>query len=284
MNYRFFLFIGLLIVLSCARRGRPEGGPKDFDKPVMIKAEPAFESVHFDTDEIKIYFDEFVKLKNINTQLIVSPPLKYNPIISPLGTPSKKITIKIQDTLLENTTYTFNFGQSIIDNTEGNILDNFKYVFSTGDYIDSLRVGGTIKDAFELELKDQATLMLYPIVENFNDSIIYKEKPTYVGSLLDSVNWEITNIKAGKYLLVALKDSRKDYKYMPAEDQIAFVPNYISVPSDTLYHLSLFKEILKFDVKTRPEELSKGHIIFGFEGDGRDFVIDPISEKKADFK
>lgn len=79
MRYRFFLFISLLIVLSCARRGRPEGGPKDFDKPVMIKAEPAFESIHFDTDEIKIYFDEFVKLKNINTQLIVSPPLKNNP-------------------------------------------------------------------------------------------------------------------------------------------------------------------------------------------------------------
>ncbi len=81
--------------MSCARRGRPEGGPKDFDKPIMVKADPAFESLHFEGNEIKIYFDEYIKLKNVNSQLIISPPLKNIPLISPLGTPSKRITIKI---------------------------------------------------------------------------------------------------------------------------------------------------------------------------------------------
>ncbi len=109
----------------------------------MVKADPDFKSLHFEEDQIKIYFDEYVKLKDVNSQLIISPPLKNVPVISPLGSPSKKITIKLNDTLQENTTYTFNFAQSIIDNTEGNILDNFKYIFSTGDFIDSLKVKGT---------------------------------------------------------------------------------------------------------------------------------------------
>ncbi len=284
MNYRILIFLSLFLLMSCARRGRPEGGPKDFDKPIMVKADPAFESLHFNEDEIKIYFDEFIKLQNINTQLIISPPLKNIPVITPLGTPSKRITIKLTDTLQENTTYTFNFGQSVIDNTEKNVLENFKYVFSTGDYIDSLKVSGTIKDAFQLELNEGPSLFLYQINEKFNDSIIFNEKPMYVGSLIDSVNWEITNIKAGKYLLIALNDASKNYKYNPKEDQIAFASNYVTVPSDTIYNLSLFKEILEFDVPIKPVEVNKGHIMFGYQGDGRDFEVKTMSDISSTYK
>ncbi|MCF6297231.1 MAG: Ig-like domain-containing protein [Flavobacteriaceae bacterium] len=285
MSYlRFFLFSLVLLSISCARRGRPEGGPEDFDKPIMVKADPDFESLHFADDEIKIYFDEFIKLKDINSQLIVSPPLKYPIVITPLGTPSKRITIKITDTLQENTTYTFNFGQSIIDNTRGNILENFKFVISTGDYIDSLKVVGTYKDAFQLEMKEKPTVMLYEVNENFNDSIIYNEKPIYVGAVLDSVNWNITNIKAGKYLLVALSDVSKNYKFNPKEDQISFLSKFITVPKDTVYSLKFFKEILPFGIPSKAKEESKGHIMFGFEGDPVDFKVKTISETSTDFK
>ncbi len=284
MKYRFFLFFTFVILIfSCARRGRPEGGPKDFDKPIMVKADPAFESLKFKSNEIRIYFDEYIKLKDVTSQLIVSPPLKYPLVITPQGTPSKYIRIKLQDTLQENTTYTFNFGQSIIDNTEGNILDNFKYIFSTGDYIDSLEVSGTIKDAFDMKMKEKPTLMLYQIDENFTDSIIYNKKPYYVGSTLDSVNWSITNIKAGKYLLVALNDNSKNYKFNPKEDKIGFNTKQITVPSDTTYAISLFREILPFRIPSKPAEHSKGHLLFGYEGVGKDFEVNVLSETPSDF-
>ncbi len=286
VNFHIFfrLLVLVFIISSCARRGRPEGGPKDEDKPIMVKTEPAFKSIHFNQDEIRIYFDEFIKLKDVTSQLIISPPLKYPPVISPQGTPSKKITIKIKDTLQENTTYTFNFGQSIIDNTEGNVLDNFKYIFSTGDYIDSLEVNGKIKDAFDLKMIESPTLMLYSVTENFNDSIIYNEKPMYVGSLIDSVNWNISNIKAGKYLLLALNDNSKNYKFNPKEDKIGFHSTYISVPTDSTYDISLFNEILPFKLPTKPKEVDKGHIVFGYEGDVTDFKVKPLSKTPANFK
>ena len=282
----YFIVLAYLLVLfaGCARRGRPEGGPKDLDKPIMVKTEPEFKSLHFKGNEIKIYFDEFIKLNNVTTQLIVSPPLKYPPVVSPQGTPSKKITIKIKDTLQENTTYTFNFGQSIIDNTEGNILDNFKYIFSTGDYIDSLEVKGTIKDAFDLEMIEKPTLLLYLVNENFNDSIIYSEKPMYIGSTIDSLNWNITNIKAGKYLLVALNDQSNNYKFNPKEDKIGYASSFITVPNDTTYNISLFSEILPFRLPTKPKESAIGHIIFGYEGDATGFSVKPISELNREFE
>ena len=278
--------IFLILVLSdCARRGRPEGGPKDENAPIMIVAKPAHLTTNFEENEIRIYFDEYVKLKDLQKQLIVSPPLKYPPIITPLGTPSKYISIKILDTLKENTTYTFNFGQSVIDNTEGNVLNNFKYIFSTGDIIDSLKISGTIKDAFKKDADKNITVLLYEVNESFTDSTIYKEKPYYVASTLDTTAWEITNIKAGTYLLMALKDASINYKFNPKEDKIGFLEEYISIPKDSNGHIiNLFKEELPFKLK-RPSEVSKGHILFGYEGVADSLKIVPlsISEKFKSF-
>jgi uncharacterized protein (DUF2141 family) len=210
--------------------------------------------------------------------------LKYNPLITPQGTPSKRITIKLQDTLLANTTYTFNFGQSIEDNTERNVLDNFKYIISTGDYIDSLKIGGRIKDAFNLEMIEGPTVMLYPVDSSYSDSIVFKSKPTYVGSTVDSLNWSITNIKAGTYRLIALNDRSKNYMYNPSEDKIAFHEEMVQIPGDTIYDLRLFKEIQAFELQGRPKEVTKGHMIFGFRGDTLNTRIEVLSEKPESFR
>ena len=271
MKYHyFFLILFVLTLFACARRGRPEGGPKDFDKPIMVKADPEFKSLRFEEDQIKIYFDEYVKLKDVNSELIISPPLKYSPVISPLGVPSKKITIKLSDTLQENTTYTFNFAQSVVDNAEGNILDNFKYIFSTGDYIDSLKIKGGIKDAFDLEMIENPTIMLYPVDENYKDSLIFNEKLTYVGSTIDSVSWEITNIKAGTYRLIALNDANKNYKFNPKVDRIGFYPDFITIPGDSIFDLTLFKQIIPFKLVSRPKDISKGHMTCHLGNDSND--------------
>ncbi len=145
------------------------------------------------------------------------------------------------------------------------MLDNFKYIFSTGDYIDSLKVIGPIKDAFDLEMIENPTVMLYPVNEAYTDSVIYLEKPTYVGKTIDSLNWEVTNIKEGTYRLVALNDARKNYKYDPKEDKIAFHPDFISVPGDSIVKLTLFKESLPFKTVSRPKDVSKGHILSGLK-------------------
>jgi len=269
------LFILLLLIISsCARKGRPDGGPKDENAPLMISAKPPHLTTNFNKNEIKIYFDEYIKLKDLQKQLIVSPPLKYPPIIIPQGIPSKYITIKILDTLKENTTYTFNFGNSVIDNNEGNILRNFKYTFSTGTVIDSLKIAGTIKDAFSKDYDKNINVMLYEINDAYTDSILYKEKPLYLASTLDSTTWEITNIKAGNYLLVALKDKSNNYIYSPKEDKIGYFSKQISIPTDTSYSLSIFKEILPFKI-SRPSEIAKGHILFGYEGNKDSLQIRP---------
>lgn len=229
-------------MMSCAKRGSITGGLKDTLAPVLKYSTPKNFSTDFKAKEIILTFDEYVKLKNTNKQLIISPPMKQQPIILPT-TASKEITIKILDTLQPNTTYSMNFGQSIADNNEGNAYNQFKYVFSTGSYIDSLSIGGKIKDAYEKNVDNFVSVMLYEVNDKFKDSVVYKEFPRYITNTLDSLRtFKLENLKAGKYLLVALKDKGNNNKFNPKDDKIGFIKHYITVPNDTLFELELFKE------------------------------------------
>ena len=129
---KYFLILMIVVsITQCARRSTPTGGLKDTLPPVMINASPKMNTVFFDKEKITITFDEFIKLKDISKQLIISPPLELNQYkIKPQGTVAKKIQIELLDSLTDGTTYTFNFGESIIDNNEGNPLPFFRYAIS----------------------------------------------------------------------------------------------------------------------------------------------------------
>jgi len=269
--FKFFCLLLLVVMASCAKRGSISGGLKDTIAPVLKASFPKNMSTNFNGKEIKLVFDEYVKLKNINKQLIISPPMKNQPEILP-NNASKVITIKLKDELIPNTTYSFNFGQSIEDNNEGNPYSQFKYIFSTGTYIDSLKLNVKVKDALEKKVDNFVSVMLYEINEKFNDSTIYKETPRYITNTLDSLKIvTLENIKAGKYLLVALKDNG-DNKFNPKSDKIGFQKQYITIPNDTIFELELFKEKLAF-AAIKPTQAAAGRLLMGYEGNPKDAKI-----------
>lgn len=281
-NFVLALLIGILFI-TCANRGTPQGGPKDEIPPAIISSSPENYSTNFEGNEIKVYFDEYIKIKDLQKQLIISPPMKNQPEISPLGSASKYITIKINDTLAPNTTYAFNFGNSIEDNNEGNPYPYYRYVFSTGDYIDSLKVNGKIADALLKKPETFVNVALYEVDSMFTDSIVYKEVPKYITNTLDSVTtFSIENIKPGTYMLMALKDGNGDNKFQQKTDQIAFHKNFIEVPTDSSYTLTLFSEKPDFKA-TRPKLLSGEKIAFGYEGEYKDMSIKILSDTPDDF-
>lgn len=282
-NFILAAVIGLIFI-NCANRGTPDGGPKDVTPPVIVKTEPANLSTNFKAEEIKIYFDEYVKMKDLNKQLIISPPMKVQPEITPLGTASKYITVKIHDTLKPNTTYAINFGNSIQDNNEGNAYPYYRYVFSTGSYIDSLNVKGSVIDAIKEKPETFVSVMLYEVDSTFTDSIVYKETPKYITNTLDSVTtFSVDNMKAGKYMLMALKDGNTDNKFQQKTDQIAFHKTFITVPNDSLYTLKLFKEELDYKAM-RPMIVSGEKIAFGYEGQYDGMKIKLNSDVPEDFE
>ena len=262
---KYSVALCILVLVSCAKRGSITGGAKDTIAPVLTASFPKNFSTEFKGNTVKLTFNEFIKLKDLRKQLIISPPMKNEPLILPI-TPSKIITIKINDTLQDNTTYSFNFGQSMADNNEGNPLNQFKYVFSTGKTIDSLAIGGKVKDAYLKDVESFVSVMLYDVDKNYNDSIVYKQMPRYVTNTLDSLkSFRLENLKAGKYMLVAMKDYNTNNKFDPKKDKIGFYKQFISVPNDTIYELELFKENLPFKA-FKPTQTSGNRLYLGYEG------------------
>jgi len=284
--FRFIFFsISIVILTNCARTGNPEGGPKDEDAPLFVTSKPAYETINFNAKEIELNFNEYIKLKDLNKQLIVSPPLKTPLLVTPQSTASKFLNIEILDTLTKNTTYIINFGNAIEDNNEGNKLENFKYVFSTGKYIDSLSTSGAIKDASSDESQKNINVLLYKIDSSFTDSIVFKNKPNYVANSLDTSLFNLTNLKEGKYLMIALKETINDYIFNPKEDKIGFFKDTIILPRDSIIKkpIILFKETQPYQFK-RGKEITKGKIEFGYEGEIKDLKVQIISDTPDDFK
>lgn len=274
----FFFGLILIAFVQCARRGTPSGGPKDETPPVLIKAEPENLSPNFKAERIRLYFDEFIRLNDVQNQLIVSPPLKYNPEITPQGGVRKYVEVKIKDTLQDSTTYTFNFGQSIVDNNEGNPYPFLNYVFSTGDYLDSLTLTGVVRDAFNKDADPFISIMLYEIDTSYTDSTVYQKLPNYITNTLDSTTvFTLSNLKEGEYALFAIRDESKNNLFDQRTDKIAFIEQTVVLPTDSAYILTLFREIPDFSV-SQPTYAAANKIIFGFTGDIDSVEIRPLTQ------
>lgn len=272
LKYILLLLVVAAFFTNCAKRGTISGGPKDTIAPQIVGSIPTNFSTHFKGNEIKINFDELIKVKDITKQLIISPPLKKQPIIIPQSSASKFISIKLQDTLQENTTYSFNFGQSITDNNENNPYSQFKYVFSTGSYIDSLTVVGKIKDAYQQKPDNFVSILLYD-AKTFTDSTVYKETPLYITNTLDSLKvFSLENLKEGTYQIIALKDKSGNNKFDPKNDKIGFLPDPITLPTSTAYELELFAEKPQFKAY-KPTQESNNKLYMGYEGNPNNLKV-----------
>ena len=266
MKNLVYILFSLIILFGCAKRGTPTGGPNDSIPPVLVNASPKLNSTNFDSEEIRLTFDEWIKLNKVQDQLIISPPLEKSSYeIKPLSGVTKKVFLKFLDSLAPETTYTINFGNSIQDNNENNPLTFFSYTFSTGETIDSLYVRGNTKDAFSQESDEFISLQLYRVDSLFKDSIIFQDKPTYISNTLDSTNYKFQNLKEGKYLLIALKDVDNNYFFDPFFDKIGFIDSLITLPRDSVIDLKLFKEETEI-IWDKPHFINSEKIGFGYYG------------------
>ena len=219
----FIVFFTSLLGSGCANPIAPSGGPRDSLPPVLVAVSPKDSSENFNAKKISFTFNEFIVLDNPHDNLLVSPVPKQDPLVEGK---LRTVTIKIKDTLEENTTYTYNFGKAIKDNNEGNILKNFTYVFSTGAYIDSLELSGRVIIA-QTGMPDSTLIVM--LHRNGADSAVVKEKPRYIAKLDSTGRFQFTHLPSGVFYLYALKDASGQKKYQPTKDMFAFADKPITI-------------------------------------------------------
>lgn len=216
------LFLFELFITSCATRSAPSGGPRDSIAPVVDTSFPPNMSTNFNAKEVTLVFNEYVQLKSPSQQISFSPPLRNKPTIRGKG---KEVVINWEpDTLLENTTYIISFGTSIADFTEGNINEDLKYVFSTGDFIDSLGLQGSVKNSSDGEPTKEIMVALYDYsTVKGEDSIPFHNLPTYYTYTSEDGYFELSNLKYGKFHVVAFEDARGNFKMSTGTEKVAFI-------------------------------------------------------------
>jgi hypothetical protein len=225
-----------LLIASCGQQIPPTGGPRDTLPPKLMMALPDYKSTQFKSDKIVLTFDEYVSLDNPFEKVTFSPIPKYNPIVE---SKLKTVTIKIKDTLEENTTYHIDFGGSVRDINENNVLKNLSYTFSTGNFIDSAILGGKVYVAETGKIDSTLIVVLH---RNLDDSAVAKEKPRYITKLKGDGSFLFSNLKPGTYNLFAIKDNDGGKKYDQISELIAFLNKPVDIGKDSTATLYAFEE------------------------------------------
>ncbi|MEO6037117.1 MAG: Ig-like domain-containing protein [Saprospiraceae bacterium] len=243
--YTVLLFLAISL-FACARVGAPTGGPKDATPPQVesLASSPNY-TTRFQESRIRLTFDEWVVLKDAATQVLISPPLNKRPDITLRG---KTVTVKFAEgeILRPSTTYTINFGSAIQDLHEGNAAKDLRFVFSTGDFLDSLSISGAVADAFTGDPVENVSVMLY---EHLDDSVARNEKPYYFARTDKNGVFTIPNVKEGRFKMLAFEDKDQNLKWSSDNESIAFVDSVWNINPATsrrFSSLSLFRDQARF--------------------------------------
>lgn len=212
---------------GCANIVPPGGGPRDSLPPLPISASPADSALNVTTEKITINFNEFIELKSPNENILISPyPVKQPQTESKLRT----VSIRLKDSLLPNTTYVIDFGNSIADINEGNVLKNFRYIFSTGSSIDTNELRGRIVIAETGKTDSTFFAVLYRKME---DSTVVKEKPMYVTRVDSKGFFHFYNLPTGTFYVYALQDADGDKRYNQLTEAFAFADSAVAIGTNS---------------------------------------------------
>ena len=257
-----FLIASLLTMLgACAKISSPSGGPRDKTPPVVLNIVPEDGTKNFKGESFSITLDEYVVLDNINEKFMVSPPMVKKPDILIKG---KSINVNFNEELKDSTTYTFYFLDAIKDLNEGNKIDNFKFVFSTGPVLDSLTVTGNVYNAFDLEVPENTLAIMY---QDLADSAVIKTLPDYMSRVDDKGYFRFDNVRPGRFRLYALKDVDNSKNYNLNDEEFAFMDSTINITTETNY----FPVVI--DTTSAADSLKKAPALPVMTGEYRLFIF-----------
>ena len=243
----------VLFIFGCANIAAPTGGFRDSLPPVLLGVVPKDSFEHFTEKKIVFTFNEYVELNELQQNLLVSPTPKINPIVE---SKLRTVTVRIKDTLEENTTYSINFGNAIRDINEGNTLKDFTYIFSTGDHIDNYELSGNVMLATTGKVDSTLIVMLH---RKLDDSAVTKEKPRYVAKLDGKGNFRFKFLPAGTFALYALKDEGSSRTFMSPKQLFAFASKPVTIgPENAPQSLLAYLEKDTSKPKTSTTKLPAG--------------------------
>ena len=227
MKNTLYGLIIVLITFSCANKRLLTGGEKDSTPPQIVNQYPENLSTNINPSKIEITFDEYFSDNNAKQNIIITP---YIDNLDNIKIKGKKLIINFNKPFDDNTTYTIYLDNCIKDITENNISKNIKYIFSTGNYIDSLKINAKIVNVFNQKPLSEALVSLY---KSEDTSSINKTKPLYFSYTDATGKATLSNLKKGNYKIYAIKDKNANLLY-DEDESIAFIDTIVTPDTNDL--------------------------------------------------
>jgi len=236
-QFYFLLAVVSLWLYSCAQIVAPTGGEKDTDAPIIdtLGSTTNFQK-NFKKQDIVFEFDEWIELRNVREQVLISPLMEAKEYKISIKKKSVVFSFEDETELKEDLTYIINFGEAVVDYTAGNAVPNMRFVFSTGDEIDSMSVSGSVIDAISGNPVPKAVVMLH---DNLADTAITSVKPLYVIRTDKDGKFKLENVKSDTFQVFVLQETLADYKFDPLRESIGFIDSMIILDTNQLAPLQL---------------------------------------------
>ena len=227
---RLLLLISFLLVINllfqqCANPIGLSGGLKDTIPPILIRSYPINGTTSFSDQEIRLEFSEFINADKLKQQLIITPKININYKSS---VKRNQLIMKFSEPFPDSTTYNIIFAEAITDITEKNPAVNLSLAFSTGTFIDSMKIQGKIIELFKKNPVSNYTVGLYP----FSDTLdFFTQSPVYFATTNDSGMFMLNYIKSGTYKILAFDDDNSNILLDPEAEAHGFIADSIQLDS-----------------------------------------------------
>ena len=162
---KYILYSVLVIIYSCAKIGSPTGGPKDETPPEIVASEPDNYATAFTGKKIEVKFNEFIQLKNIYKELLISPPLEERPLTRLKG---KSLVIDLNNELRGCIGYIMPqkpLYQTVIDNAYNAAYNDPRFPQITKEEIKKIKIEISIlsiPEKINYQSKDELLRILVP--------------------------------------------------------------------------------------------------------------------------
>jgi len=249
-----FVVLLLMQLMSCANIVPPTGGDMDTTPPKLLSMSPKDSVLNQRVKKIVLHFNKFVEIKDLSSNMALSPLLEYPPTVIAIG---KRVEIKLTDSLLkDNTTYKISLGNAITDNRERTPYADFTYTFSTGSYFDSLQVKGQVRDMLTGMPDTGISLVLY-YEDTFKDSMLLSKKPAYLARTDVGGNFKFTGLPQRSFRIFAIADADNNNMYDITKERIGFLDSsVVSKPETDSSMLLLYTSMARQRISVRDSLLN----------------------------
>lgn len=219
------LLLRLIVIgtlAGCASQTQPSGGPKDTLPPLLEDSSPETGATNYTGSQIELTFSEPIQLNKPKEEIVISPAIEDVEFI----TRKNKVILRFPAPLLQNTTYSLNFREAVQDVTERNPSPNLKLAFSTGAYIDSLSITGTVYDLLTNRPIKDITVALFPKNDTFS---IFKHKAQLFAKANEAGVFTIENLKPETFHVYAFLDKNKNLIVDQRSEKYGFLSSTLAL-------------------------------------------------------